>query len=352
LSTTHRFGPLILGLFLVSSGCLSGLGSGSGDAMTAQSLLGRAEELAAMDHGANLMAVFTLETASGASLAERSPPAWLQPFLNVTDDAVGDGRSSVWGYYFGSSTMAGGMAAEGEAGHSHDGMGDLLVIVGEGKKELFRGAVPMDFPVRPSMPLGTNWTIDSDLAASNARDADWSALMAAPGAYSFASLAVRIGSPAAWLFEAGTVDTEEGLAVAADARDGLKINLGNRDPFAPVKTEEGELTGSATPSGSKSTFAIEFPAHRQIEFFLEIAEGGGGVTQSGAQLEFVAKGPGGQAFPFHWDGSGGTNQAWHQFDAPNPGSWTLEAKLIADQTTRETSQAFAVKWCALGASRC
>ena len=151
-------------LFVIpSSGCLQGFGSSSeGPPATAKELLPAASQFAGVHEG-SLLAVFTLETTAGKALSQRSPPAWLQPFLNATDEKVGDGLAPVWGYYFARS-----MPAEGQAdGHTHDGM-DTLVIVSSAKKQLYNGPAPMDFPVRPSGPLGSEWVIDSDAAATSA----------------------------------------------------------------------------------------------------------------------------------------------------------------------------------------
>lgn len=333
----------LLALGLAFSGCLSGSGSTSTRDATANQLVERANEVAQVGPDASLLAVFTLETNAGAEFAARSPPAWLTPFLNLTDQRVGDGRAPAWGFYFGMN-----MAAEGrESGHMHGGeMADTLVVLAADGDRLFRGFVPDDFPIRPAGSLDDAWLVDSDAAAASARSSEFGAITDGAGAYSFASLAVRLGSPAAWLFEAGRAASGAGQQVAAAARDGLKINLGNRDPFAPVATESGELAGTATASGVSSPFSVAWRSHRQIEFFLDMS-GGGGATQTGAQVEFVAQAPDGQSFPFHWDGSGGTNQAWFQFDAPSPGEWTLEARVVGAE-----SGAFKVRWCALGASRC
>ena len=339
---------LVAALIVPFAGCTSPF---SGDApaagVTAKSLFEKAEDASALGHDGALLAVFTLETASGAALKERSPPDWLQPFLNVSDPQVGDGRAKAWGYYFGM-----GMAMEGGDGHAHAGASDVLVVLAADKKTVYKGSVPADFPISPAGPLGSNWTIDSDAAAENAHDAEFDAILDDPESYNFASLAMRVDLPPAWMFEAGTTNAQTGETTAVDARDGLKIRLGTRDPFAPVKTEVGEVSGTATPQGVSSDFTIELPSHRQVEFFLEVSGGGGGMTPTGAQVDFLAKGPGGQEFPFHWDGGGGTQQAWHQFDAPNPGDWTLEAILVNDAGGRETQMAFTVHWCALGATRC
>lgn len=335
-------------LIVVFAGCASPFSSGGPAAgATARELFETAEDVAGLGHDGALVAVFTLETASGAALKERSPPDWLQPFLNVSDPQVGDGRAKAWGYYFGM-----GMAMEGGDGHAHVGASDVLVVISAEKKSVYKGPVPADFPISPAGPLGNNWTIDSDVAATNARDPAFDAMVADAESYNFASLAMRVDLPPAWMFEAGTANAQTGETTAVDARDGLKIRLGTRDPFAPVKTEVGEVSGTATPQGGSSDFKIELASHRQIEFFLDVTGGGGGMTPTGAQVDFLAKGPGGQEFPFHWDGGGGTQQAWHQFDAPNPGEWALEAILVNDAGGRETQMAFTVHWCALGATRC
>lgn len=343
---------LLAALIVPLAGCTSPFSAGgSADGVTAKALFETAEEFAGLGHDGALLAVFTLETSNGDALKERSPPDWLQPFLNVSDPEIGDGRAKAWGYYFGMG-MAMGMTMEGGDGHAHAGAGDVLVVVSADKKSLYKGPLPEKFPLSPVGPLGDNWTVDSDEAATSGRDAEFDAIIRDESAYIFASLLMRVDSPAAWMFEAGTTSGQDGETTAVDARDGLKIPLGTRDPFAPIKTETGEVSGSATPQGVSSKFNIELPSHRQIEFFLEVSGGGGGMTPTGAQVDFLAKGPDGQVFPFHWDGGGGTQQAWHQFDAPTPGEWTLEAKLINDAGSSATSQAFTVHWCALGATRC
>ena len=347
----RAFVMVFAALILPFSGCTSPFSAGGADGVTAKALLETAEGASGMGDEGSLLSVFTLETSSGETLKERSPPAWLQPFLNVSDSDIGDGRAHAWGYYFGMAMD--GMEMEGGDGHAHAGGGNVIVVVSSDQKTVYKGSVPADFPISPAGPLGSNWTVDSDTAASTARDGELDAIIDDADAHVFSSLALRIDLPPAWMFEAGTASAQDGDTKAVDARDGLKIRLGTRDPFAPIKTETGEVSGSATPQGVSSTFSIELPSHRQIEFFLEVSGGtGGGMTPTGAQVDFLAKGPGGQEFPFHWDGGGGTQQAWHQFDAPNPGDWTLEAKLVNDAGGQAESQAFTVHWCALGATRC
>jgi hypothetical protein len=343
LRATFAAYSALLVLVAAFSGCVGGWGSPDAKTATALEALAYAKQITGADT-ASLRSVFTLEAKDADAFVGRGPPAWLLAFLNASDPTPGDGQAHAWGFEFGEASMS-------SDGHAHSGSAEL-VIVSETGKVLYRAPKPADFPIKGATPLGDQWAVDSLVAAQRARDAPWVNLMSKEGAYSFASLAIRIGSPAAWIFEGGVADSGEGDSIAADARDGAKIRLGTRDPFAPIATEAGKITGTATTSGSTSSFTIVHPGHRELEFFLEIQGGGGGVTQTGGQLEFTASGPGGQSFPFHWDGSGGTNQAWFQFAAPAAGEWTLVARFVGDASTTQTSQAFSTTWCALGASRC
>lgn len=321
-------------------GCLGDLGASTVDVASAETLLGNAAASAAREgKPAQLLGMFTLETASPDDLASRNLPPWLVPFLEPDPD-VGDGNAAAWGYVFGHEESAGD-------GHGHP-MAGLLVVVGADGKERYRDAPGPDFPLVFAAAIAENWSVDSTEASETVRGDLLAPFASVPDAYVFASLAHRVGTVPAWMFEAGRTSSGDGAVAAVDARDGLRLRMGTRDPWAPTPTESGTLSGTAnTNGGAVGSFAIRDLGHKQLEFYVEVPGSGGGVSQSGPQIEFVAQGPQGQEFPFHWDGSGGTNQAWFQFDAPNVGDWTLEATLAEGDDA-----SFEIRWCALGATRC
>lgn len=331
----------ILVVVLLSAGCL-------GDALSKNAALGvKAGQLRSAAEGAArveapgtvLLAVFSLEAGDPARIRnEMAPPEWLLPFLGQEDITPGDGRAGAWGFLFGHANQS----ADG-AGHSAP-HGGLLVIVDAAGKVVSSGPPPTDLPIRSQGPLPESWVVDSDDAAAalGRGDANWSALVGRSGAYSLVQLVVHPDAGPAWLFQAGLASAADHAAAGVDAEDGSVLRLGTRDPWAPASTESGTMSGTAGAGGGSHAFRIERPGHKELEFVLNVR-----TQQNGGPLEFAARGPAGQTFRFHWDGSGGTGQAWFQFPAPQPGDWTVEARLVSG-----TQQAYAVKWCALGASLC
>lgn len=332
----------LMGALLVLAGCLGDAAlKEAGSGVIAGQVRAVAESTAQKEApGTSLWAAFTLEARDpDRILIEMAPPDWLLPFLNAADATPGDGRARAWGFLFGHSNETG-------TGTGHIELhGGFLVIIEASGTVLFSGPPPTDLPVRGHGPVSKEWRVESDAAAAAARagDLSWSRLVDQSGAYSFQQLLVHADAGPAWLLQAGLASAADHAAVGVDAEDGSVLRLGTRDPWAPASTEAGTLSGTAREGGgSPHLFRIERPGHKELEFVLDVRS-----QEDGGPLEFEAAGPAGQTFQFHWDGSGGTRQGWFQFAAPQTGDWTVKARLVSG-----TQQAYAVKWCALGASLC
>lgn len=334
--------PILHVVVLLLAGCLGdALSKDAGLGAKAGQLRSAAEEAARAGAPTTVpLAVFALEAGDPDRIRnEMAPPEWLLPFLGQKDPAPGDGRAGAWGFLFGHAN-----ASTGGVGHAEP-HGAFLVIVDAAGTILSSGPPPKDLPVRSHGPLPAAWVVDSDGAAATVRggDSPWSALVGQDGAYNFVQFVVHPDAGPAWLLQAGLPSAADHAAVGVDAEDGSVLRLGTRDPWAPASTEAGTLSGTAREGGGgPHPFRIERPGHKELEFVLDVRP-----QEGGGPLEFDAAGPAGQTFQFHWDGSGGTRQGWFQFAAPQTGDWTVKARLVSG-----TQQAYAVKWCALGASLC
>lgn len=329
---------------ILPASALAGCTGGADPFVPAKDKLGVAQEAAsAWSTNATLVQVQGIDPAvsppqSGGE--DATPLAWR------LDPDLGDGRSQAWGYLF--------TAPDRETSYHVVVAGNGTVRHAAEQQANETGA----FTLEPNVAPVEGWEVDSDEAARVVADANgtWNVLGEDPATLvTFSMLWGRGDEDPFWVFGAETAQNgsadgaggafEHTFFVNATTGDYLgtsppgNTSLYELRPRDGPPAEGGRFNGtvSAVEPETTHTFDIERAGHPWLTVGIEVG------ASSGAELELVARDPGGEerenvTLDLSAGGSGG---AGVRVEAPQTGTWSATVTLEEGQAAR-----YRLDWCA------